>query len=67
MARVTEEIVDGKSLLGLSALFIGAGGTMTAEAALQGVPTISIYPKSTIVEDYLIRNGLVVNTEPGSP
>jgi len=63
MARVTEEVVDGRSLLGLSALFIGAGGTMTAEAALQGVPTISIYPKSTIVEDYLVKNGLVVKAK----
>jgi predicted glycosyltransferase len=58
--KVTEKVVDGKSLLGLSTLFIGAGGTMTAEAALQGVPTISIYPKSTIVEEYLMRKGLVV-------
>lgn len=62
-AKVTERVVDGKSLLGLSTLFIGAGGTMTAEAALQGVPTISIYPKSTIVEDYLVRNGLVVKAK----
>lgn len=62
-AKVTEGVIDGKSLIGLSALFIGAGGTMTAEAALQGVPTISIYPKSTVVEDYLVRNGLVVKAK----
>jgi len=61
--KVTEKIVDGKSLLGLSTLFIGAGGTMTAEAALQGVPVISAYPKSTIVENYLIRKGLVIKAK----
>ncbi|MGQ9469288.1 MAG: DUF354 domain-containing protein [Nitrososphaerales archaeon] len=57
---VTEKVVDGKNLLNYSNLFIGAGGTMTAEAALLGVPTISVYPGKTIIEDYLIRREFIV-------
>jgi len=56
----TMSVIDGPSLVAQSSLFVGAGGTMTAEAALLGVPTISIYPsKPTIVEKYLINAGLV--------
>jgi predicted glycosyltransferase len=58
--RVTESIIDGPSLVAQSSLFIGAGGTMTAEAALLGVPTVSVYPaEPTFVEKYLIKVGLV--------
>jgi len=38
---VMDKVVDGKSLLSVTDLFIGSGGTMTAEAALMGIPTIS--------------------------
>jgi len=63
---VPAKAVDGVSLLSHSSLFIGAGGTMTAEAALLGVPALSCYPgEPTIVERYLIREGLVERiTEP---
>lgn len=51
----------GYTLLREAHLFIGMGGTMTTEAALMGVPTISAYPgRNTYVERYLIREGLVV-------
>ena len=57
---IPEKLVDGPSLLYYSSLFVGAGGTMTAEAALLGTPTISCYPtKSTIVDKFLIKKGLV--------
>jgi uncharacterized protein len=46
-------------LISIADIFIGAGGTMTAEAALLGKPTISISPIQFYVEDYLIRTGLV--------
>jgi len=60
---VPTKAVDGPSLLSYSSLFIGAGGTMTAEAALLGVPALSCYPgEPTIVEKYLIREGLVERT-----
>jgi hypothetical protein len=58
--RVTKSIIDGPSLVAHSSLFIGAGGTMTAEAALLGVPTVSIYPgQPTFIEEYLIKIGLI--------
>ena len=65
---VSSKVVDGSSLLSYSTLFVGAGGTMTAEAVLLGVPAISCYPaQPTLVESFLIRKGLVTRlteTEP---
>jgi len=56
---VPEKVIDGPSLLHFSSVFIGAGGTMTAEAALMGIPTITCYPgEPTFVERYLIRKKL---------
>ncbi len=58
---VPKEVIIGFNLLKNSDLFIGMGGTMTAESALMGVPTISAYQgKDTFVEDYLIRKRLIV-------
>lgn len=58
--KVPECAVDGTSLLYYSTLFIGAGGTMTAESALLGVPTISCYPaEPTYVDKFLMGKGLV--------
>jgi predicted glycosyltransferase len=37
----------------------GSGGTMTAESALLGVPTISYNAVPNIVEKYLVKNNLV--------
>ena len=43
-------------------LFIGAGGTMTREAAVLGIPTISIYQDELLdVDKYLISNGRMVH------
>ncbi len=56
---IPERIVDGPSLLHFSSVFVGAGGTMTAEASLMGVPTITCYPgEPTFVDKYLIRKRL---------
>jgi hypothetical protein len=54
-----ESVVDGASLIAFSDVFVGMGGTMSAEAALLGTPTISSYPGSYIIEDYLIDEGLI--------
>jgi uncharacterized protein len=44
-------------------LFIGAGGTMTREAAVLGIPTISIYQDDLLdVDRYLIEKGFMVHT-----
>ncbi len=45
-------------------LFIGAGGTMTREAAVLGVPTISIYQDSLLdVDNFLIKKGCMVHNK----
>jgi uncharacterized protein len=54
-----KDVVDGTALVRSAQLFIGAGGTMTAEAALLGKPTISIAPIHYYVEKYLAKTGLV--------
>jgi len=51
--------MDGNLLLRLADLLIGAGGTMSAEAALMGKPVISITPINFYVEKYLIKVGLI--------
>ena len=53
-------IIDGISAINSCDLFIGAGGTMTAEACLMGKPVISIAPISFYVERYLLRSGLLL-------
>jgi predicted glycosyltransferase len=40
---VAGRAVDSRSLLSQADLMIGAGGTMTREAALMGVPTVSLF------------------------
>ncbi|MGI0082290.1 MAG: DUF354 domain-containing protein [Nitrosopumilaceae archaeon] len=56
---VMDRVVEGKGLLRLANVFIGSGGTMTAEAALMGIPTISYNAVPNYIEQYLVRNGLV--------
>jgi uncharacterized protein len=58
-AHVVKHVFDGTSLISIADVFIGAGGTMTAEASLLGKPTISIAPIRFYVEKYLISSGLV--------
>lgn len=56
---VMDKVIDGKALLELTDIFVGSGGTMTAEAALMGVPTISYDAVPNCIERYLVRIGLV--------
>lgn len=60
---VMDRVVDGKNLLKFVDVFIGSGGTMTAEAALMGVPTISYDAVPNYIEQYLVKNGLVKREE----
>ena len=62
---VIDRVVDGNGLLQFVDVFIGSGGTMTAEAALLGIPTISYDAVPNHIEKYLVRNGLVIRE--GSP
>ena len=60
---VPEEVVDGASLIRESDLFIGMGGTMTTEAALIGVPTISAFQGGGLLtEKFLISKGVLAKT-----
>ncbi|RLG08550.1 MAG: hypothetical protein DRN68_03440 [Thaumarchaeota archaeon] len=58
---VIDRPIFGQSLIYYSSIFIGGGGTMTQEAALLGVPAISIYPRElpTAIK-FLVENGLVL-------
>ncbi len=60
---VIDRVVDGGGLLQFIDVFIGSGGTMTAEAALLGIPTISYDAVPNHIEKYLVRNGLVIREE----
>jgi hypothetical protein len=59
-AIICKSVIDAASLLMYTSVFVGGGGTMTAEAALLGVPTFSCYPgKPFIIEEFLIKRRLV--------
>lgn len=57
---VPEHAVDARSLLCEADLFVGAGGTMTREAALLGTPAFSVFsgPPATMDAE-LARDGLL--------
>ncbi len=58
---ICQTAVDAPSLLSFTSIFVGAGGTMTSEAALLGVPTFSCYPEeSYLIEKYLLSKGLAI-------
>ena len=58
--KILDKVVDGKTLLNTVDVFIGSGGTMTAESALLGIPTISYNAIPNIIEAYLVRKKLVI-------
>jgi len=58
--KVLSKVVDSKSLLENAEVFVGSGGTMTAESALLGIPTISYNAVPNIIESYLVRKKLVI-------
>ena len=58
--KVLSKVIDSKTLLENAAVFVGSGGTMTAESALLGIPTISYNAVPNIIESYLVRKKLVI-------
>ena len=57
---VPQAPIDGRSLLALADLMIGAGGTMNREAALLGTPTYTVFAERlAAVDRELIRLGLM--------
>jgi predicted glycosyltransferase len=61
---VPEHAIDSRSLLYESDLFVGAGGTMTREAALLGIPTVSVYAgEPPLIERSLEQQGLLTRLD----
>ncbi len=59
---VPEKSIFLKDIMESCDLFIGAGGTMTREAAVLGIPTISVYQDKPLeVDKYLIHCGYMVH------
>ena len=56
---IPEDVPSGHDLLSATDLFVGMGGTMNAEAALMGVPTISAFQGTLYTERYLESVGLL--------
>jgi predicted glycosyltransferase len=60
--RVPEKPVDGTALLAAADLVVGAGGTMTREAALLGTPTYTVFmPELAAVDSNLMQMGRIVD------
>lgn len=57
--KIVKMSFDGKHLLKNTDVFIGSGGTMTAESALLGIPTISYNAVPNIIESYLVKKQLI--------
>jgi hypothetical protein len=58
-AKIVKMSFDGKHLLNNTDIFIGSGGTMTAESALMGIPTISYNAVPNKIEKFLVGEKLV--------
>ena len=55
--------VSGKDLLDNVDCFVGSGGTMTAEAGLLGIPTISMNSVPNRIEEFLVKNKIIIRSE----
>lgn len=61
---VPKTMIYGPSLLASTSVFIGGGGTMSAEAAMMGIPTISYFPAGpTHVDLFLQDKGLLARIQ----
>ncbi|NDF35352.1 MAG: DUF354 domain-containing protein [Nitrosopumilaceae archaeon] len=58
--KVLDKVTIGSALLQSIDVFVGSGGTMIAESALFGIPTISYNAVPNLVQDYLAKKKLVV-------
>ncbi|HWX09883.1 MAG TPA: DUF354 domain-containing protein [Gaiellaceae bacterium] len=63
---VPDVAVDSRSLMYAADLVVGAGGTMTRESALLGIPTASIFAgRPAAVDAWLEARGLLKIMQPG--
>ena len=59
--RIIQKVADGVDILRYCDVFIGSGGTMTAEAVFLGIPTISYSGRHDYeVDAYLERKNVIV-------
>jgi predicted glycosyltransferase len=58
--KIVKMSFDGKHLLNNTDIFIGSGGTMTAESALIGIPTISYNAVPNMIENFLVKKSLII-------
>lgn len=58
-AVVLDKVVDSEAIFAITDVFVGSGGTMTTEAVMRGIPTISYDGIPNADEKYLVRMGLV--------
>jgi predicted glycosyltransferase len=57
---VQKKALSLEEIAGKCRLFIGAGGTMTREMAVLGIPTISVYQDELLdVDTYLLQNNMM--------
>lgn len=60
--KIVDTALDIADIAPTCDLFIGAGGTMTREMAVLGIPTISVYQDELLdVDRYLLRSGAFVH------
>jgi len=60
---VLDKVVDSGEILSLCDVFVGSGGTMTTEAVLRGVPTLSYNGVPNLDEKYLVKLGILPRAE----
>ena len=64
--KIINKVLDNQKIWENVDIFIGSGGTMTAEAALLGIPTISYNAAPNLIQDSLVKKGLIKKiTKPG--
>ena len=61
--QIQENAIDSKEIWKNCKCFIGSGGTMTAEAALLGIPTISYNATPNEIENFLVKNNFIKREE----
>ncbi len=60
--NVAEHVRSLAEIAADCSLFIGAGGTMTREMAVLGIPTISVYQGTLLdVDEYLVAAGAIIH------
>ena len=60
---VLDKVVDSGEILSICDVFLGSGGTMTTEAVLRGVPTLSYNGVPNHDEKYLVKLGMLPRAE----